>query len=204
MLKLIDVTLIDPSPFQIRQFFAENKQIELGASIQQNGLIEPIVVRLNGGNRFQLIAGDRRFRAVRDYTDMKTIPAQIIKVNDLEARHISTAENLQREDLSFVEETEAIVEIVDAELMGDKEYTAKGEKPVDRVKALLGQMDSIRRSKLRGSKVSAFSKGLSHKFVGQVEKIFKNLLKPLEWGSFCRHDLLLVIDFCKEVQEASM
>ncbi len=76
MLKMIDVTMIDPSPFQIRQFFAEDKQKELGASIQQNGLIEPIVVRRNGGNRFQIIAGDRRFRAVRDYTAMKTIPAR--------------------------------------------------------------------------------------------------------------------------------
>jgi ParB family chromosome partitioning protein len=145
MLKMIDVTMIDPSPFQIRQFFAEDKQKELGASIQQNGLIEPIVVRRNGGNRFHIIAGDRRFRAVRDYTDMKTIPAQIIKVNDLEARRISAAENLQREDLSAVEEIEAIVEVVDAELNGDKEYASMGKKPANRVKALMGKLDSVRK-----------------------------------------------------------
>jgi ParB family chromosome partitioning protein len=47
-----------------KQFCHFGKGKELGASIQQNGLIEPIVVRRNGGNRFQIIAGDRRFRAV--------------------------------------------------------------------------------------------------------------------------------------------
>ena len=61
-------------------------------------------------------------QAVRDYTDWKTIPAQIIKADDLQARRISAAENLQREDLSAIEEVEAIVEIVDAELIEDSNY----------------------------------------------------------------------------------
>ena len=71
------------------------------------------------GNRYEIIAGYSRVQAVRDYTDWKTIPAQIIKVDDLQARRISAAENLQREDLSAIEEVEAILEIVDAELIED-------------------------------------------------------------------------------------
>ncbi|MBW1826370.1 MAG: ParB N-terminal domain-containing protein [Deltaproteobacteria bacterium] len=60
------------------------------------------MVRLKG-RRYEIIAGERRFRAIRDYTNLKTIPAQIIKADDFEARRISAAENLQREDLSAIE-----------------------------------------------------------------------------------------------------
>lgn len=88
--------------------------------------------------------------------------------------------------------------------MEDEEYAAMGKKPADRVKALLGQLDSVRRSQVRGSEVSGHSKALSRKFAGQVEKIFKNLPKPLEWRSFYRHDLPLLMDFCEEGQEVSI
>ena len=79
-----------------------------------------------------------------------------------------------------------------------------GKNPADRVKTLLGKLDLVRRSQERGSSVSKQSKSLSHKFMGQVEKIFKNLPKPLEWRSFYNNDLLIVIDFCEEVQEVSI
>jgi len=58
--------------------------------------------------------------------------------------------------------------------------------------------------KERGYKVSEEIRQTSNKFIGRVEKIFKNLPKSLEWRSFCNHDLPLVVDFCKEVQKASM
>ncbi|MBC8392038.1 MAG: ParB/RepB/Spo0J family partition protein [Deltaproteobacteria bacterium] len=199
----IELQAIDPSPFQRRQHFQEDKLKGLAASIQRDGLIEPIVVRPNGA-RYQLIAGERRWRAIRDYTDMKTVAARIINASDLEARRISAAENLQREDLSAIETIEAIVEIVDAELIEDKEYAAMGDNPADRVKKLLGKLDSVRSSRERGSTVSSKSKVLFHKFVEQIEKVFKNLPKPLEWRSFFNHDLPLLMDFCEEVREVSI
>ena len=199
----LDLKDIDPSPFQVRKYFNEDKQKELAESIKREGLIEPIVVRRKGKG-YELIAGERRFRAVRDFTEMKTIPAQIVKTTNLEARRMSAAENLQRQDLSAIEMIEAIVEIVDGELTEDKQYAAMGKKPADRVKTLLGKLDSVRRTQERGSSVSRQSKSLSHKFMGQVEKIFKNLPKPLEWRSFYNNDLPILIDFCEEVQEASM
>ena len=199
----LDLKDIDPSPYQVRKYFDEDKQKELAESIKREGLIEPIVVRRKG-RRYELIAGERRFRAVRDFTEMKTIPAQIVKTTNLEARRMSAAENLQRQDLSAIEMIEAIVEIVDGELTEDKQYAAMGKKPADRVKTLLGKLDSVRRTQERGSSVSRQSKSLSHKFMGQVEKIFKNLPKPLEWRSFYNNDLPILIDFCEEVQEASM
>ena len=191
--RLIDVKKIDPSPFQVRKYFDEDKQKELAESIKREGLIEPIVVRRKG-RRYEVIAGERRFRAVRDYTEMKTIPAQIVKATDLEARRMSAAENLQRQDLSAIEMIEAIVEIVDAELTEDKQYAAMGNNPADRVKALLGKLHSITNSKDRGSKVSKENEALLNKFVQQVEQIFKNLPKSLEWRSFFNHDLNLIVE----------
>ncbi len=71
---VIDLQKIDPSPYQHRRHFAEDKLKELAASIQSEGLIEPIIVRAID-KRYQIIAGERRLRAIRDYTEMETIGA---------------------------------------------------------------------------------------------------------------------------------
>ncbi len=195
---VIDVQKIDPSPYQHRRHFDEDKLKELAASIQGEGLIELIIV-LPIDKRYELIAGERRLRAARDYTEMETIQAQIVVANDLQARRISAAENLQREDLSAIEAIEAIVEIVDAELIEDVEYSSMGRKPVDRVKTLLVRLDSARSGKERGYEVSTQPKALFRKFVEQAEQILKNLPKPLEWRSFYRHDLPILMDISEEV-----
>ena len=199
---VIDLQKIDPSPYQHRRHFDEDKLRELAASIQREGLIEPIVVR-SIDKRYQLIAGERRFRAVRDFTEMETIQAQIVIAGDLQARRISAAENLQREHLSVIETIEAIVEIVDAELMEDIQYLSMGEKPADRVKTLLGKLDSVRRSEELGHEVASEAKLTSNKFIASVERIFKNLSKPMEWLSVLNNTLPLLVDFCEEVQEVS-
>jgi len=200
---VIDLTKIDPSPYQHRRHFDEDKLRELAASIQREGLIEPIIVHPID-KRYQLIAGERRLRAIRDYTEMETIQAQIVIANDLQARRISAAENLQREDLSAIETIEAIVEIVDAELMKDIEYLSMGKTPADRVKTLLGKLDSARRSNKRGFNATEQTIQTSNKFIGRVQKTFKNLPKPLEWPSFYLNDLPLLMDFCEEVREMSI
>ena len=79
-----------------------------------------------------------------------------------------------------------------------------GKNPADRMKALLGKLHSITISKNRGSRISKEAELLFNKFVKQVDKIFKNLPKPLEWQSFYIHDLPLLVDFCEEVQEVSI
>ncbi len=211
MQKIIDVKKIDPSPYQIRKHFDENKLKELAATIRREGLIGPIMVRLNGG-RYELIAGERRLRAARDYTEIKSIAAQVVKANDLEARRISAAENLQREDLFAIEMIEGTVEMVDAELIEDIKYQRSeigsrkeemGKKPADRVKTLLGKLDSMRRNKERGYRANEEIRHTSHKFVQRVEKIFKNLPKPLEWRSSCNHDLALLMEFFEAVTSPS-
>ncbi len=122
---------------------------------------------------------------------------------------MSAAENLQREDLSAIEMIEAIVEILDADLIEDaelienKQNAAMSKKLADRVKALLGKLDSMRRSKERGYDITEDIKHTSNKFIGRVEKIFKNLPKSLEWLSFLNNDLPILMDICEEVREVS-
>nr|MDA3790899.1 ParB/RepB/Spo0J family partition protein [Desulfobacula sp.] len=83
---MIDIKKIDPSPYQHRKHFDENSLRELGVNIIHDGLIEPIIVRPQQNGRFQLIAGERRLRAIKDYTDMTNIQAKIAIVDDLQAR----------------------------------------------------------------------------------------------------------------------
>jgi hypothetical protein len=201
---LIDVHAIDPSPFQRRRFFDEEALRELGASIARDGLVEPIIVRPAENGRFQLIAGERRVKAVKQYTDRSAVQTKIIDVNDSQARRMSAAENLQRKDLSALEAIETTVDIVDAELSGEKPYLAGGKTPLERVHKCLTLLDSIRRGRDRGSAVSGSETALSHQFMGQVETIFKNLPKPLEWRSFLNNDLVLLTDIPEIVQNASI
>ena len=76
-----------------------------------------------------------------------------------------------------------------------------GKNPADRVKTLLGKLYSVRASKERGYSVSNHSMQLFHKFVEQLEKIFKNLPKPLEWRYFYLRDLPILLDINEEVRE---
>jgi len=78
-----------------------------------------------------------------------------------------------------------------------------GKSSADRVRTLLARLDSVRSSQERGSSVLRKSNSLSNKFIGQVERIFKNLPNPMEWLSFLNNGLPLLIDFCEEVQEVS-
>ena len=201
---MIDIKKIDPSPYQHRKYFDKNSLKELGASILRDGLIEPIIVRPQKKGRYQLIAGERRLRAIKDYTDMTIIQAKIVLVDDLRARRISATENLLRKDLSAIESIEATIEIIDVEMGKDADYLTVGKTPLERVHKMLSKLDSIRVSKDRGSMVSDETSDLFYKYVEQVESIFKNLPKPLKWLSFLLHDLTLLTDIPSKVQKASV
>lgn len=86
----------------------------------------------------------------------------------------------------------------------EPEYLTVGKTPLERVHKLLAKLDSIRVSKDRGSMVSREVDDLFHKFMEQVESIFKNWPKPLKWRSFLNNDLILLTDIPLKVQEASV
>jgi len=108
------------------------------------------------------------------------------------------------QDLTAIESIEATIDIIDVEMGNDPWYLTACKTPLERVHQLLSKLDSIRRSKEWGSVVLDAEKDLSHKFMGQVEFIFKNLPKPLKWQSFLMHDLILLTDIPLKVQKASV
>jgi ParB/RepB/Spo0J family partition protein len=101
--KVIQIDRIEPNPQQPRMVFDVDALHELAASIREHGVLQPILVRPLGDNRYQLIAGERRWRASRE-AGLTTIPALVEEIDDDTALEISIIENLQREDLSPLEE----------------------------------------------------------------------------------------------------
>ena len=97
----VDIELIDPNPFQPRTNFDDESLSELAESISKLGIIQPITVRLLDG-RYQLISGERRFRAAK-LAGLKTLPAFIRTADDQGMLEMSLVENIQREDLNAIE-----------------------------------------------------------------------------------------------------
>jgi ParB family chromosome partitioning protein len=107
----IDIDLIEPSPYQPRTRFREEALDELARSIQSSGIIQPIVVR-PVGNRFQLIAGERRWRAAQR-TGLRQVAAIVRQVADGLALEMTLVENIQREDLNAMEAARAFERLMD-------------------------------------------------------------------------------------------
>ena len=104
-LKNIDINKIQANENQPRTVFNEEKIEELAASIKENGLIQPIVVRKVNGI-YQIIAGERRYRACCSL-NMKQVPCIIEDYDDKQTQTLAIIENIQREDLSPLEEAKA-------------------------------------------------------------------------------------------------
>ncbi len=101
----LDIDLIDPSPYQPRTRFAEARLEELAQSIRASGIIQPLVVR-RVGVRYQLIAGERRWRASQR-AQLLRVPAVLREVSDEQALELTLVENIQREDLNPIEQARA-------------------------------------------------------------------------------------------------
>ena len=107
----ISVELIDPSPYQPRSVFENDKLEELCQTIKTHGIIQPIVVRRKA-DRYELIAGERRLRAVK-LLAFPTIPSIIREMNDTQAASVALIENLQREGLTSIEEAIAYKKLIE-------------------------------------------------------------------------------------------
>lgn len=107
----IDIELIEPNPEQPRNKFTEENLEELAQSIRVNGVIQPIVVRRRGG-RYQLVAGERRWRAAQR-AGLDKIPSLIKEVSDNKLLEIALIENIQRHELNPIEEAKAYKSLVE-------------------------------------------------------------------------------------------
>lgn len=139
----IPVDKVRPNPYQPRKSFDKTALEELTNSIKEYGVMQPISVRMIGSSSYELVAGERRLRACKN-AGMDAIPAVLIDVTDKDSAVLSLIENLQREELNFLEESDAYYN-----LMQDYGFTQ------EELAKSLGKSQSTVANKLRLLKLSS-------------------------------------------------
>lgn len=119
----IPLNQIVSNRYQPRINFKEDAIRELALSIQENGLIQPISVR-QSGDKFEIIAGERRYRAM-SLLQSPTIPCFVLEVEDSQMAEMALVENIQREDLSAIEEAKAFVIMIETHALTQEKIAAK-------------------------------------------------------------------------------
>ena len=111
LVREVSVDDIHTNPFQPRRWFREEALAELAASVKEYGVLQPLLVRRDGHDRYELIAGERRLRASR-LAGRPTVPVIQVEMSDQEVAEVGLIENLQREDLHFLEEAESFKQLM--------------------------------------------------------------------------------------------
>ena len=137
----IDIDKVIPNIYQPRKYFNEESIEELSESIKQYGIIQPLTVRKRG-DVYELVAGERRLRAAK-LANLNKVPCNIVDITDTESAEIALLENLQREDLNYIEEAEAYYN-----LMNDHNFTQ------EEIASKMGKKQSTVANKLRLLKLS--------------------------------------------------
>lgn len=139
----LEISQIKPSQYQPRRTFAPDQLTELAQSLAKNGLLQPIVVRQVGAQQYEIIAGERRFRAAQQLK-WTTIPALVRNYSDQQSASLALIENLQRQDLNPIEEARAY-----------KKLAAMNNLRQGDLAAQLGKSQSYIANKLRLLKLDA-------------------------------------------------
>lgn len=156
-LSMLEIEKIEPNPYQPRRVFSEDKIKELAESIKSYGLLQAIIVRQskNDSSHYQLVAGERRYLACKSL-GMKKIPAVIKELSDNAVATIALIENLQRENLNYIEEAEGYERLINefnftqevlAQRLGKSQSTIANKlrllKLPDKVKASLMNNEEV-------------------------------------------------------------
>ncbi|HEX4871661.1 MAG TPA: ParB/RepB/Spo0J family partition protein [Nevskiaceae bacterium] len=129
-LRELAVGLLSPGKHQPRRHFDEAALAELAASIAAQGVVQPIVVRPQGEGRYEIVAGERRWRAAQQ-AGLSTVPAVIRSLDERGAMAVALVENIQRADLNALEEAEALKKLIDeCGLTHEQAATAVGRSRV--------------------------------------------------------------------------
>lgn len=138
----IPINNIVPNPYQPRRVFSQSALEELSESIKVYGILQPITVRSKSNDEYELVAGERRLRASK-LAGLETIPVIINNMSDESSAVLALLENLQREDLNFIEEAEAYYNLIN-----DHKFTQ------DELAKRMGKKQSTIANKLRLLKLS--------------------------------------------------
>ena len=164
-----EIKLPDSQP---RRYFDEEKLESLAKSIQEHGVLEPLLVR-SSGDKYELIAGERRLKA-SEIAGLSEVPVIILDLDDTAATQVRLIENLQREDLNPLEETEGILELLSLRL---------GEKKEEVVK-LLQRLEHEDKGKVARNVTGSENHNI-------IEEVFSSTVR-MSWKSFLRNRLPLL------------
>jgi ParB family chromosome partitioning protein len=168
-LATLPTAAIEPLPGQPRKHFDEAALDELAASIAQRGVIQPVIVRPLGGGRYQLVAGERRWRAAQK-ARVHEIPALVRELDEREVLALALIENIQREDLNPVEEARAYQRLADDQGMTQSEIAElvdKSRSHVANLQRLLQLPDEV----LDLVEGGALSMGHARALIGHAQAI---------------------------------
>jgi ParB family chromosome partitioning protein len=171
--KALAVTAIHLPPQQPRRYFDPDKLEQLVLSIKEHGILEPLLVRPRPGGEYELVAGERRYRAAQKL-GLAEVPVVIRKLTDEEALALSLIENLHREDLNPVEETEGILQLLSLKLNVAVEETI----------SLLYRMQNEAKGKVTQNVLGSHS--------GEEVKSLFDSLGLMSWESFASSRLPLL------------
>ena len=157
---------------QPRRYFDTQAMLALVESVKTTGILQPLLVRPLGDNKYELVAGERRYRAAME-VGLKEIPVTIRELTEQQALHIALVENLQREDLNPVEETEGILQLLSHQLQYSQE---------DVVRLLYRMQNDVQRMN---------DNVIIHPEASTVIKVFAELGR-MGWESFISNRLSLL------------
>lgn len=149
----IDIDRIQPNPDQPREDFDEERLAQLVSSIKSEGILQPIIVRRTNGDNYQIIAGERRWRAALE-AGLMSIPAIVREATDPEMLKIALIENLQRQDLNPIEEANAYRTLIDRHTLTQEtlaRYVGKDRSTIANILRLLGLPQEIQAAVSRGT-----------------------------------------------------
>ncbi|WP_013334875.1 ParB/RepB/Spo0J family partition protein [Gloeothece verrucosa] len=169
----LPIDAIQTRPSQPRRYFSPQAHQELVDSIRQHGILQPILVRPLDGGTYELVAGERRYRAAID-AGLTNIPVLIKQLSDGEASELTLIENLQRENLNPLEEAEGILELLSIAL----------EKPISDVPKILYRMQNEAVGKVTQNV-------LSSEEANKIKEVFRRV-GTISWESFIPSRLSLL------------
>ncbi len=150
LVRHIPITNIRPNQYQPRTKFDDEKLEELAKTLHTHGIIQPIVVRELGDEQYEIIAGERRYRAAKKL-GWDTIPAIVKNMNDKETASVALIENIQREDLSPIEEAYAYQQLIEIHNLTQEalaQRLGKGQSTIANKLRLLKLPDAIQQALL--------------------------------------------------------
>lgn len=153
---------VEPNPNQPRKVFDPEELEVLAESIRQHGIIQPLTVRKGESGYYQIIAGERRWRAAR-LANLRTVPVVVLEVDDREAMELALIENLQRQDLNPMEEARGYQQLMEEYAMTQEqvaERVGKSRPAVANSLRLLGLPQTIAQQVTEGTLTAGHARAL--------------------------------------------